>query len=297
LHELGDYRGPVDGDFGGGTESAVRSFQNRERLRVDGIVGPITWARLLPDQGVARASLRDQSLERRCLALTGSFETDTGPPDCFTALSGDFDGQGLSVGVCQWNLGQGSLQPLLEFMVREHHEVFDRIFHKHADELRRILRQPRDQQLAWARSIQDSRQLVVQPWRGLFKALARTTEFQAVQERFAGDLLRSARSLCASFGVSSERALALMFDILVQNGSISKAVSARIHRDFSRLPPNHGEVEKLRIIAARRAAAARPRWAQDALARKMTIANGEGVVHNRPYLLEEHYGITLERFV
>ena len=28
-------------------------------------------------------------------------------------LSGDFDGQGLSFGVLQWNLGQGSLQPLL----------------------------------------------------------------------------------------------------------------------------------------------------------------------------------------
>lgn len=39
--------GPVpDGIFGAGTESAVRAFQERNDLRVDGVVGDRTWARL-----------------------------------------------------------------------------------------------------------------------------------------------------------------------------------------------------------------------------------------------------------
>ena len=37
----------VDGIFGVGTQSAVRSFQKRHGLVVDGIVGPKTWAELL----------------------------------------------------------------------------------------------------------------------------------------------------------------------------------------------------------------------------------------------------------
>ncbi|RIK82104.1 MAG: TIGR02594 family protein [Planctomycetota bacterium] len=36
----------ADGDFGPRTENAVRMFQTQQRLGVDGIVGPNTWAKL-----------------------------------------------------------------------------------------------------------------------------------------------------------------------------------------------------------------------------------------------------------
>lgn len=38
----------VDNDFGPKTDAAVRAFQRTKRLVVDGIVGPYTWAALLP---------------------------------------------------------------------------------------------------------------------------------------------------------------------------------------------------------------------------------------------------------
>jgi peptidoglycan hydrolase-like protein with peptidoglycan-binding domain len=37
----------VDGDFGGGTEAAVKSFQSSHGLTVDGVVGPQTWGALV----------------------------------------------------------------------------------------------------------------------------------------------------------------------------------------------------------------------------------------------------------
>ena len=44
-------------------------------------------------------------------------------PGCFSCVTGDFDGQGISFGALQWNFGQGSLQPILERMLRNHREV------------------------------------------------------------------------------------------------------------------------------------------------------------------------------
>lgn len=38
--------GLVDGIFGAKTEKAVKEFQTKENIGVDGIVGPITWVRL-----------------------------------------------------------------------------------------------------------------------------------------------------------------------------------------------------------------------------------------------------------
>ena len=40
-------RSGADGDFGGATDSALRKYQSRNGLTVDGVAGPKTWAKLL----------------------------------------------------------------------------------------------------------------------------------------------------------------------------------------------------------------------------------------------------------
>ena len=44
-YDLGKYG--IDGDFGQATEKAVRAFQKDMGIAADGIVGPVTWAKLL----------------------------------------------------------------------------------------------------------------------------------------------------------------------------------------------------------------------------------------------------------
>jgi len=299
LKELGKYRGPIDGDFGGGTESAVRSFQAGAGLVIDGVVGPETWKRLLGDGGIPAPALLAKPLAYRSLALTGAFETNAPIPDCFACIAGDFDGQGMSFGALQWNLGQRTLQPLLQRMDGLQAKVFEEVFHEHAPVLRAMLESPHDEQLAWARSIQDPRRhVLVEPWSGLFKTLGRREEFQAIEVESASGCYQDALGMVRTYGLRSERGLALMFDIRVQNGSISDVVRAQIQQDFSRLEPSADrdaqEVAQLRIIANRRAEAANPQWVEDVRARKLTIANGEGTVHGGHYDLGGQYGIGLK---
>lgn len=47
LRDMGRDPGPIDGDFGPRTDSAVRAFQTAQGIAVDGIVGAETWGRLL----------------------------------------------------------------------------------------------------------------------------------------------------------------------------------------------------------------------------------------------------------
>lgn len=300
LQGRGYYRGPLDGDFGGGTEAAVKALQRADGLTPDGTVGEKTWKALFTQEKIPAPAILKESLSYRCLALTGSFETNASVPDCFAGLSGDFDGQGLNFGALQWNLGQGSLQPLLEEMDRTQPNMLRAIFEVHYPELKAMLGAELDEQLAWARSIQDTARFVIdEPWRGLFKTLGRTQEFQGIQVHFANRLYEAAEGLCRTYQVQSERAVALMFDIKVQNGGISDLVRAQIEQDYAQLGSidrrGNVEVRRLRIIANRRAEAANPRWIEDVRTRKLTIANGAGTVHGRHYALEQQYGIRLER--
>ncbi len=157
-------------------------------------------------------------------------------------------------------------------------------------------------QLTWARSIQDrQRFIVIEPWRGLLKTLGRSDEFQAIEVDAAKQLYQDALAWCREYGVQSERAVALMFDVRVQNGSISNITRSQIQRDFAMLATRGDadalEVSRLRVIANRRAEAANPRWVEDVRVRKLTIANGVGTVHGAHYELETQYGINLRRAI
>lgn len=301
LASLGFYSGPCDGVFGEGTEAAVIAFQRERGLSPDGAVGPRTSHALFSEKATSTA-LDGKPLDYRCLALTGSFETGSPPPGCFASISGDFDGQGMSFGALQWNFGKCTLQPLLLEMLKAHRGVMEEIFGDKLPSLESALHLDRDGAVAFARSMQDHvKNSVKEPWKGMWQALGKTAEFQEIETRSSGGFYRKALIFCHEYGLWSERAVSLMFDIAVQNGSIGPKVKARILDAFAKLPSGlkeeDSEVERLRIVANRRAEAADGRWVEDVRARKLCLANGRGTVHGISYDLEGGYGIRLERFV
>lgn len=299
LRELGLYTGSADNIYGGGVEGAVKAFQMSNGLPPSGAVDDATWTALFPGTAAAPAvnPPANATLAQRCLALTGAFETSAGPPDCYAGLAGDFDGQGLSFGALQCNIGQGTLQPLLAEMIAAHTDAMTGVFQSKLDDIRTMLASPLAAQLAWARGIQDpAHHTILEPWKGMLMALGHTLEFQAIEVGHAVSYYAGGLQLCARFGVSTERAVALMFDIRVQNGSIGAATEADIRTDFAAIPdgtaPLDAEIAKLRSIANRRADAS-GRFAADVRDRKLTIANGTGTVHGLSYDLERQYGIRL----
>ena len=60
LKELGFYNGSIDGDFGAGTEEAVKAFQKKNGLEPDGIAGPLTQKKLYGKTGKAESTESDQ---------------------------------------------------------------------------------------------------------------------------------------------------------------------------------------------------------------------------------------------
>lgn len=301
LAGLGLYSGDTDGIFGGGTESAVKNFQRKNGLDVDGIVGEDTWKKLFHGEKLLEPEIGKQTLAYRCLSLTGTIETGKPIPHCFAVVSGDFDGQGLSFGALQWNLGQGSLQPLFQEMAEKYPSQLESICHDYFPELKAIFTSDKDDQLAWVRSVQDQQRFsLFEPWKGLLTTLGRTAEFQNIQIGAAGMLFSDAKDLCAEYGLWSERGVALMFDIKTQNGSISPLVKSQIMADFSRLggdlSKDETEEARLIIVANRRAEASNPRWIEDVRKRKVAIACGEGMVHGNYLHLEDQFGIGLKPF-
>ena len=138
--------------------------------------------------------------------------------------------------VLPWNFGQGSLQPLLLEMASEHADVMEQIFGTQLRALKEALDASHEDLMNFARSVQHPvKHTVFEPWRGYARALGRTPEFQRIQVKHANGNFQQALSLCREYDLWSERAVALMFDIVTQNGSIRKITRAQILADIQAL--------------------------------------------------------------
>ena len=157
-------------------------------------------------------------------------------------IAGNFDGQGLSLGYLQWNIGSNTLQPLLRDMANnpETKIEFDRLFSgtiemkdnngkitstSMGDEIRQMLLMDPSQQFEWAKSINTSQNKIKEPWKSAFNQLLQSSAFKSIQDKYALPYFNKANKIVndENIGVKTVRGYTLAFDITVQNGSIKSS--------------------------------------------------------------------------
>lgn len=197
-----------------------------------------------------------QSALDKAFAVTSYFEGG------YTAIAGNSDGQGLSLGFLQWNFGQGTLQSLLLRVFNE----FSQLTELMPENGKWLLGSLNNGWIMdWAAQIQDNNK-VVGPWRDALYNLCCTPEFQKIQQDAAQEYVDYAVNMCNQFGLTTDRAFALMFDIAVQCGPMN---------GYDLAEPTY--IEKLAAVANAAANKCNPRWQDDVRNRKLAIVYGQNM--------------------
>ena len=220
----------------------------------------------------------------KAIALTAAFEGG--------GLAGNRDGQVISWGLLQWNVGQGTLLGVLKRI-----EELDPV------KMATVMGWPF---VAALESNETLRAFCLKhvlgrfdspkaEWVHRFSSLAATgAAMQAFREhaqKYVEDATRDAVKL----RLESERAFAFCFDIAVQNGGVRDDHMAAYWNFLE-----NGAAEEwrhLKALAKAVAACANPRWHDDVLSRKLCIATRQGTVHGKAYDIERDFGVShLERW-
>ena len=267
-----DPRG-IDGDYGPDTATAVTAFQEDVGLPVTGEVDGATWRALF--------EIDPPDVLERALQVTASFEGHG-----YTHAAGNWDDAGITWGVIGFTLRHGSLGEVIRRVHEAHPEIVAEDFGPTRSEtLLEALELPAAERVAWADSISltDDKTTLHKPWREAFEAFGARPEVQAAQravaeERYAAPARRTAEEL----GLASELGYALAFDVHVQNGGVKSAAREAIAAARGESEPEDEHALR-RLVAHAVAEQARDRYRSDVLARKLTLADGQGRVHGRSY--------------
>ncbi len=246
--------------------------------------------------------------------VTAAFETSGDP---YQQVTGNFDKAGLSFGPIQCNLKSGTLQELFRRMRGEDEPRLRRCFGNDDDYMAfwRVLDGSRAKAVDWSDGLSTGRQKrgFSQPWKGYLQAVGREPVFRDVMLRYAydkyGKLLMSALSFLrgvSPIAITNLRCLAALYDMGVQQGSLSKAYNAIRRRVATEQPAD--QFELTRIAIEERAKKASPAWRADCMSRRLSILergpvsvtlNGQRARRENPrsYLLRNSPVKGLERYL
>lgn len=261
---------------------------------------------------------------KTALTVTGHFEDSANP---LVAVTNDFDGMGVSLGVLQWNFGSGSLQPLAlaagEAAIRAAMPTIG------ADFLR-ACRLPIAQCLAVVRGWQP-RGALTPAAKAELRAFTGGPAFVAQQIGAAGKVAAIAYNAATTWAASApqpkaatKREFAWFFDLVTQNGGLKGLdrgdVDAFVRGHgaaraddavcdwLAAQPPSvagfrdaHDNAAKWRnavpeaclplfVLSFLRSGLSRPAYRADTLNRKATIAIGSGFVHRERHALDALLG-------
>ncbi len=233
-----------------------------------------------PDESMSLDDAQEKSLQ-----ITTYFEG--GKSMNYQALADDFDGQGTSFGLIQWNFGKNTLGPLLKKMLDKDGTAFAACFGADADydTLKTALVAGKQaDELKWARDRIKNKRAA---WESAFKSIGANTTFQKIQREQAAaqyhskalDVIKDIRDLSSTLFTKVEfRSYAAIFDLCVQQGSLHepagghKALDQMKDRVKNEKPTS--QLDLMKIVVKERGLTAASAWRNDCISRRMGILNG-----------------------
>jgi hypothetical protein len=261
----------IDGDFGPDTTTAVGDFQKTHAMPQTGEVDTDTWG--------AITKLPVPTLEERALALTATFEGHG-----FELAQGNFDGAGITWGIIGFTLKHGEVGKIVREMQGARPDLVKLAFGDLTPELLRLIDLPLQEQLAFADSVSipPSKARLAEPWRSCFRVFGSLPEVQEAQLRRAHEhYFQPAQTTANKLHLKTELGVALAFDIHVQNGGVKEDIlRSLLGRTFA------SELDLRVALADAVADSSKPEFKEDVRARKLTIAQGKGMVHGGSFVLK-----------
>jgi len=198
----------------------------------------------------------------------------------FEALAGNFDGQGMSFGVIQWNFGQGTLGPILKEMRDADTSAFDACFgdNMNLHTLTSALNSGNQiAQFNWSTGIQSTNQ---PGWKQAFKNIGQVEQFKSIQLKHAAKYheqvltcINLMREIAPQHMTTIElRTYVALYDLCIQQNNLNKA-KQDIIEGYS--PSNiKSQNELLIYVCKKRAERAASGWVSDCLSRRIGIIQG-----------------------
>jgi hypothetical protein len=223
-------------------------------------------------------------LKKKLIDLVSQFEVSRD----WGRVAGNFDGQILSYGPLQWNIGQSTLFYVLK---RIPQEVLEKYL---GSDFVKSLSSNSSLRYFVLHNILGKNGNVLPGWSKKFSDLAKEPSVISAFVVSAEPYFIKSNDCLNELGFTTERGAALCFDITVQNGGLRKDHKILYTRYISTKNPQN-EWEKYKILANVIAELANPQWKNDVLNRKLTIALGKGSVHGVNIDLEKDFDISYNR--
>ena len=237
--------------------------------------------------------------------VTAWFETSGQP---YTLATGNFDNQGLSWGPRQTCIGQGSLQPLLERMIKEQPVLVKSILGPYLfASLTEMLDQldVKSQTAYVVAKWNDDHGSLAPAWKTALAELGRETVIQNIFMDDARGSIPAVDTLAAWIsedGVVTVRIWCLAYDFVTQNGGFNSLFKAAISTFLLALKPFQKDYkDRMRAICWLRAGwtyiRGQQQFADDVLGRKLTIVEGRRKFRGQDVDLGQLYNVSDEAVV
>ena len=209
----------------------------------------------------------------------------------FSAIAGNFDGAGMSLGGIQFNIGSGTLQPLLKDILDQNRPLVVSIFGENKTRCieNMLSLSSIAEQIQWAISIQNDN-VIETTWKNAFIALCETDDFINIQMYYIKeDYAPLALADFKRFNFTTLRAYSLMFDIAVQCGGID--LKTELPEIESQISKTDNDIRKMTIISNVVAEHSSSSFIENVRARKLCITNGTGTVNQTKWELNTQFGL------